>query len=89
MVKWLLIPTPMLYCVHNLLLIGPPGGGKTMLAKRIPAIMPDLTLDEAMEVTKIHSVTGTLLSSNGIMRIRLFRSPHCNSRAHNKYFTIL
>ncbi|WP_425075740.1 YifB family Mg chelatase-like AAA ATPase [Psychroserpens sp. S379A] len=61
---------------HNIILIGPPGAGKTMLAKRLPSILPPMTLDEALETTKIHSVVGRVKAHTGIMAQRPFRSPH-------------
>lgn len=60
---------------HNILLAGPPGTGKTLLARCIPTIMPDMTFEEALEVTKIHSVSGEL-SEDGIVSLRPFRTPH-------------
>ena len=64
--------------MHNILLLGSPGSGKTMIARRIPTILPDLSFEESLEVTKIYSISG-LLTNKGLIRLRPFRSPHHTS----------
>jgi magnesium chelatase family protein len=64
---------------HNILMIGPPGAGKTMLAKRLPTILPRLTIDESLQTTKIHSVAGKLMDQDRLITNRPFRAPHHSS----------
>jgi magnesium chelatase family protein len=61
---------------HNMLMAGPPGSGKTLLARRMPTILPPLVLDEALEITKIYSIAGMIPADHGLVRVRPFRSPH-------------
>jgi magnesium chelatase family protein len=66
----------LLITVHNMLMIGPPGASKTMVAKRTPSILPPLTFDEAIQTTKIHSVAGLLEPGTGLVGVRPYRAPY-------------
>ena len=66
---------------HNIMMVGAPGSGKTMLARCVPSILPDLTFDEALEITKIHSVAGILDKNKGVVNSRPFRAPHHTASA--------
>ena len=68
-----------LHGAHNCLLIGSPGSGKTMLSERLTTILPDLTFNEALEITKIHSISGELDVEKGLITSRPFRRPHHTS----------
>ena len=73
---------------HNILLIGPPGAGKTMISKRLPSILPEMNFQEALETTKIHSVAG-ILETHGLLCQRPFRSPHHSISDVNKYIVYI